>query len=181
MDWKILNVLEELFLIYRPTSTDCLTIFKQSFKRFASNYKSNDARLNTATKKLYDNCNKVLATDPAKLILCKQRVEQLSSLHHSFVVEEVIKDKKEALQSSSLQSTPSPTTASAQSLSKRGPDESSALNPQKKRPRRLSANYLNTLTLNVQLECLTNAYGRHNMLDFASPGLIPLRLASVVK
>ncbi|KAL9536737.1 hypothetical protein MBANPS3_012407 [Mucor bainieri] len=195
-EWKVLNVLEDLFVVYKPTSSECLSLVKRTLKRFASNYNSNDARLNKAMKTMYNNCDKVLASSIAKQMISRQRVEQLNSLYHSCVAESVIEDKTEMVQSTSSQITAmQPTkpssvmeqaasttaTTSTQSSSKRGLDKSSSSTPQKKKVRRLSAKDLNTLTLNKQLECLASELGTNNILDLTTPGLVPQRLACVIK
>ncbi|KAI9357738.1 hypothetical protein BD770DRAFT_321549, partial [Pilaira anomala] len=64
--------------------------------------------------------------------------------------------------------------------SKRGSNKNSV--PfQEKKPRSLSAAYLNTLSLNEKLSCLTCSYGKNNILDLSSPGILPYKLAGIMK
>lgn len=73
-DWKILDLFRETLRTYKPISNDCILLFKRSFKYFASNYQSNDTRLKFAMQKLCDNCDKVLASNPAQLLLNEESI-----------------------------------------------------------------------------------------------------------
>lgn len=50
-------------------------IFKRAFKRFASNFESNDTRSNLAMKKLLDNFDSAVISNPVKLVISKERVK----------------------------------------------------------------------------------------------------------
>ncbi|CEG64737.1 hypothetical protein RMATCC62417_01659 [Rhizopus microsporus] len=186
-EWKVFKLFQALIKEYQISfSTDCIAIFKHSFKKFADSYESNDEKLRRAMQKLRNNCDTVLNSEAVKIIIRNEGIKHWRSLYTTRVIEDVYKDKNDMVEQTRilLSSTTLPLPTQSSIVSKRDSDEfndNTNNRSNNKKLNHLKLGDIKGLSLNDKLEKLTKAYGEGSILDLVSPGLIPSRFAKEMK
>ncbi|KAG1140783.1 hypothetical protein G6F37_009190 [Rhizopus arrhizus] len=139
-------------------------------------------------KKLRNNCDTVLNSEPVKIIIRNEGIKasHWRSLYTTGVIENVYKDKNDMVEQTRIlsSSTTPPLPTQSSIASKRDSDElndNTNNRGSNKKLSHLKLGDIKGLSLNDKLEKLTKAYGAGNILDLASPGLIPSRFAKEMK
>ncbi|KAG0782262.1 hypothetical protein G6F16_005759 [Rhizopus arrhizus] len=152
--WKVLKVFQHVIQkYYSDDYKEAINYFKNSFKKFLNDYSTPDKRLQMAIEKMTNSVDAVLESKPAQVVFEKRKTGvimldlQLPSNHHSH--SHNLQIRKEQL-----------------------PRQRYA---QEKKLKRLQVKDMKDLPLNQKVHALVGAFGFNNVLNLASPGLVPER------
>ncbi|CAO3690596.1 unnamed protein product [Rhizopus stolonifer] len=160
-DWKVLKFFRfTLQKFYSDDFTQAVTSFKRSFSRFLNNHSTPDKRLQLAIGKMSNSVDAVLASKPAKVTFGKRRSS----------------DKIILVDSINIENNSGPSTSKPQPEPPNKKRTISKPNTcSKKKPKRLEARDIEGLSFDQKVHTLAGVFGSNNILNLASPGLIPGR------
>ncbi|KAG0946801.1 hypothetical protein G6F57_007808 [Rhizopus arrhizus] len=159
--WKVLKVFQHVIQkYYSDDYKEAINYFKNSFKKFLNDYSTPDKRLQMAIEKMTNSVDAVLESKPAQVVFEKRKTGERKQLYNAHAQNSVYQDKATLVDSNNI-------------IKKSNFQGKDML--KKKKLKRLQVKDMKDLPLNQKVHALVGAFGSNNILNLASPGLVPER------
>ncbi|KAI9343669.1 hypothetical protein BD770DRAFT_397985 [Pilaira anomala] len=176
-DWKVLKIFQHTIQkFYSDDFTQAVGSFKNSFKKFLNDYNSPDKRQKLAVENMRNNVGAVLASKPAQVAFEKGKRSELEKLYGAHVKNSVYQDKITFIDSTNIENNAGPSTSKSQPVPSNNKRAISKPNTRsKKKTKRIEVRDIKHLPFDQKIHTLVNNFCSNNILNLASPGLIPER------